>query len=241
MMSMPLSARLVSSVSRISPRPPPNSTRKITRKWSLTASKASLKAPPRFNVQLLNRLLRIADGIEQILALRVQEVVALLRLLEFFQRLRIHRPQSLNPRPHFLVTLLGFRHTGLVQRRVLAGTQAPATSAAAAFSSLRLVSSRYFRSPCFLTSSSSISARRSCAACGLNAQSPQRFLQSRQRRPAVGRLRRQLLHRGDRRARFLGQHPGALIQLDIVSQQPRRDPRPCAPAREPASSRREAS
>ncbi len=45
----------------------------------------------RLDVDIVDRLLGVADGIEQVLPLRVQEVVALLRFLEFFERLRIHR------------------------------------------------------------------------------------------------------------------------------------------------------
>ena len=118
-MSIPLSARLASSVRRISPWPPPNSVRNMLRKWSLIASKASLNRLPRFDVQLLNRLLGIADRIEQILPLRVEEVVALLRFLKFFQRLRIHRAQRLNPRANLLILLLRFRHARFVERSVV--------------------------------------------------------------------------------------------------------------------------
>ncbi len=42
-MSMPDSVRFASSVSRISPMPPPNSVLNISRKFSLIASKASPK------------------------------------------------------------------------------------------------------------------------------------------------------------------------------------------------------
>ncbi len=82
------------------------------------------KAAPRFGVQLLDRLLRIANGIEQILPLRVEEVVALLRFLEFLESLGIHRPQGLDARANFLVPLLRFRHAGLVQRNIFFPGQA---------------------------------------------------------------------------------------------------------------------
>ena len=47
-----------------------------------------LEAAARFGVEFLNGFLGVADGIEQILPLGVQELVALLRFLEFFERLR---------------------------------------------------------------------------------------------------------------------------------------------------------
>ena len=46
------------------------------------------EALARFDVDFLDGLFGVADGIEQVLALGVQEVVALLRFLEFLQGLR---------------------------------------------------------------------------------------------------------------------------------------------------------
>ncbi len=111
-----------------------------------------LEAAARFGVEFLNRFLGIADRIEQVLPLRVQEIVALLRFLELFERLRIHRTQRLDPRADFLIALLGFGHARLQSSGFL-GLRSRAASSAAAnrmFSSLRLVSSRYFSSACLL-------------------------------------------------------------------------------------------
>ncbi len=67
-----------------------------------------LEAAARFGVELLDGFLGIADGIEQVLSLRVQELVALLRLVILFERLRIHRAQRFDAGTDFLIALLGF-------------------------------------------------------------------------------------------------------------------------------------
>ena len=67
-----------------------------------------LEAAARFGVELLDGFLGIADGIEQVLALRVQELVALLRFVILFERLRIHRAQRFDAGADFLIALLGF-------------------------------------------------------------------------------------------------------------------------------------
>ena len=90
-MSMPDSAMLVSSVSRISPMPPPNSVRNISRKIAVDRLEGIGEPLARFHVDIVNGFLGVANGIEQILPLGVQEIVALLRFLKFFQSLRIHR------------------------------------------------------------------------------------------------------------------------------------------------------
>ena len=58
----------------------------------------------RHQVDLLNRLLGVADGIDQVLPLRAQEVVALLRFLELFHGRRVHRAQRLDAAAHFAGT-----------------------------------------------------------------------------------------------------------------------------------------
>ena len=72
----------------------------------MIAVEGFLEPAARFGVQLLNRLFGVADGIEQVLPLRVQEVVALLGFLKFFERLRIHGAQRLDLRADFLIALL---------------------------------------------------------------------------------------------------------------------------------------
>ena len=82
-----------SSVRRISPMPPPNSVWNMLPEVRVDRLERFGEPFARFHVDLLDGLLGVADGIEQVLPLRVQEVVALLRFLELFERLRIHRPQ----------------------------------------------------------------------------------------------------------------------------------------------------
>ena len=103
-------------------------------------------------VDLLNRLLGVADRIEQILPLRGQEVVPLLRLLELLQRRRIHRAQVFDLRPGLLVSCSAACSTS-----VETYPPASSSSATATFSSLRLVSSRNCSSDCRRVSSTSIS------------------------------------------------------------------------------------
>ncbi len=99
MMSMPLSFAFDSSVSRISPEPPPNSVWNACLKFSLMAVNASWKRVRETTSISVNGLLRIADRIEQVLPLRGQEVLPLLRFLELLQRLRIDRSQALRSCP----------------------------------------------------------------------------------------------------------------------------------------------
>ena len=101
-MSMPLSLTFVSSVSRISPDPPPNSVWNACLKFSLIALKASVNLFFEILVDLLDRLLGIANGVEQILPLRGQEVLPLLRFLELLLGRRIHRAEVLDLRLRFL-------------------------------------------------------------------------------------------------------------------------------------------
>ena len=81
------------------------------------------KALARLDVDLLDRLLRIANGVQQILPLRIEEVVTLLRLLKLFERLRIHRAHRLNAAPYLLILLLGFQQLHLVRLNLHRGSE----------------------------------------------------------------------------------------------------------------------
>jgi len=69
----------------------------------------------RFRIDFMDRLLGIANGVEQILALRIQEVVPLLGFFKLLHSLSVHRAQRFNPRPHVLVALLRFRQAVFIQ------------------------------------------------------------------------------------------------------------------------------
>ena len=122
-MSMPDSAMLLSSVSRISPVPPPKSVRNKFAEMAVDGLEGFAEALARLDVDIVDGFLGVADGIEQVLALRVQKIVALLRFLEFFERLRIHRAQRFDARLDFLVFLLGFGESGLVEHDFFACRQ----------------------------------------------------------------------------------------------------------------------
>ncbi len=118
MMSMPLSARLVSSVRRISPWPPPNQRFENAAKFSFTASKASWKR--RRDSTSRSWIAFSVSRIESSRSWRcVFEIVALLCFLEFFEGLRIHRTQGFDLRPDLAAFLLGLGHTGFVELRFL--------------------------------------------------------------------------------------------------------------------------
>ena len=51
--------------------------------------------------------LRIADGIEQILPLHAEELLALRSFLKLLHGLRVHRTQRLDARAHFFIKALG--------------------------------------------------------------------------------------------------------------------------------------
>ncbi len=70
MMSMPLSLMFVSSVRRISPEPPPN--KRLECLFEILVDRLERFGEPvlRVFVDFLNRLLGVADGIEQVLPLR---------------------------------------------------------------------------------------------------------------------------------------------------------------------------
>ena len=88
---MPDSARFSWSVRRISPVPPPNSVWKTLAEVGVDGLEGLGEFLARDLVDLLNGLLGVADGIDQVLALRAQEFLALLRFLELFHGRGIHR------------------------------------------------------------------------------------------------------------------------------------------------------
>ena len=119
--SMPLSAMFSWSVSRISPVPPPNSVWNPTRKLALMASKASENFWRRNQVDFLNRLLGVADGIDQVLALGAQEIVALLRLLILLHGGGVDRAQPFDTAAHLVGRLLGFGDGVAIRNGVVGG------------------------------------------------------------------------------------------------------------------------
>ncbi len=157
MMSMPQSVRFVSSVRRISPDPPPNSVWNASRKLLVDGLERFGEFLARYFVDLLDRFLGVADGIEQVLPLRAQEIVALLALLEFLERLRIDRPQRFDARADLVVLPLGFASSAspsgssFVGRHQFVHARSPAPCGWSR--------PGYFNSACFFTSSTSISER----------------------------------------------------------------------------------
>src|ERR1017187_8880001 len=75
--------------------------------------------PARNLVDLLNRLLRVAYGIDQVLPLRGQEIQALLRFLELLQRGGIYRSQRFDPLADLDRRPLGFFAGGGLGNRVV--------------------------------------------------------------------------------------------------------------------------
>ena len=138
-MSMPDSARFSWSVSRISPVPPPNSVWNATAEIGVDGLEGLGEFLARNLVDLLDGLLGVANGIDQVLPLRAQEILALLRFLELLHGRRVHRSQRLDAVAHFGGRLLGF---GDGVRRREPGRRPAARSSTGQFSSLRLVSSR---------------------------------------------------------------------------------------------------
>ena len=64
---------------------------------------------PRDGVDLLDGVLRVLDGLQQVLPLRLQELVALRRLLVFLQRHHVHRAHVVQPRAHLAIGALFVR------------------------------------------------------------------------------------------------------------------------------------
>ena len=187
-----------------------------------------LEAAARFGVELLDGFLGVADRIEQVLALRVQELVALLRFVKFFERLRIHRTQRFDARADFLVALLGFFNVD----GSAPSPRAPAPRRSRlrrALSSLRLVSSRYFSSDCFRTSSSSMCERCSCAAWAVDTQRLERFIEGGQRFAAAGFLGSEQFDAGGGFRGMLHAGAGRADRVRYCRRAGGRVPLPCAP------------
>ena len=72
------------------------------------ASKASANFWRETCVDFLDGLFGIADGIDQVLALRAQEIVALLGLLEFLHGGGVHRAERFDAVADFVGGLFGF-------------------------------------------------------------------------------------------------------------------------------------
>ena len=89
------------------------------------------------------------------------------------------------------------------------------------FRSLRLVSSRYRRSPCLRTSSTSIARAALLGGLGIGAQSLERFIERGQRSAPRRLRRRQVLDPRYGRGGVVGQLSGPLVQFDVIGQQPR--------------------
>ena len=64
----------------------------------------------------MNGFLGVANGIEQVLTLAIEEIVTLLRFVVLFQCLWIHGTHGLDFGPDFLVEALGFGDTVVIQR-----------------------------------------------------------------------------------------------------------------------------
>ena len=77
----------------------------------------------RFDVDFLDGLFGIADGIEEVLALRVEEVVALLGLFEFLKRIGIDRAKSFDLAADFGVLLFGFSELRFVEDGCFGGCE----------------------------------------------------------------------------------------------------------------------
>ena len=103
--SMPLSSTSSSSSSDSPAVPPPKSCVKISPKCWLMTSKASLEALARGAVDLLDGLVELGDRVEQVLALRGQEGVALLELLRLLDGEDVHRAHLVEPLAHLLDAL----------------------------------------------------------------------------------------------------------------------------------------
>src|ERR1035438_506702 len=74
-------------------------------------------------VDLLNGLLRVAYGIDQVLALRAQEIEALLGFLELLQGGGIHRSERVDPLADLDRGALGFLAGGGIGNGVVRGGQ----------------------------------------------------------------------------------------------------------------------
>ena len=168
--------------------PPPNSVWKISRKLRVDRLEGLGESSARLDVDLLDRLLGVADRIEQVLALRVQEVVALLRFLVLLQRLRIHRAQRLDAgaaTPLYLS--LGLGEADFVESRFVRRRRVPPAARSVPCGWFRR---GYFSSAWLRTSPPRSATRFSCASCASRAQRLQRSRRARQSARACSRFLR---------------------------------------------------
>ena len=106
-MSMPASPELSGSLKRISPCPPPKSDWKATAKMRVDELEGLLEFVARDFVELVDRELRVLDGLHEVVALAPQEVLALLAFLEFLERHHVDRAHGFDARLHFVVVGFG--------------------------------------------------------------------------------------------------------------------------------------
>ena len=117
MISMPLSSGSFSSSSVSPARPPPNSVLKVSWKLRLIAANASREALARRLVDALDGFARLRDRVDEILALRRQERVARLELVELLDRHHVDRAEPIDLRAQRRDRLLGAERRAAPRRR----------------------------------------------------------------------------------------------------------------------------
>ena len=122
-MSMPASPELSASVKRISAVPPPKMVWNASEKFVLMACEGLLKFFLGDDVQLRDGLLRVRDGLQQVVALARQEGEALLAFVEFLQRHHVHRAHGLDALFHFAIAGFGGRQFFAAHERSFRGDQ----------------------------------------------------------------------------------------------------------------------
>ena len=109
-------------MSRISPVPPPNSGGEADLEIGVDGFEGLGELLARDLVDFLDGLLGIADGIDQVLALRAQEVVALLGFLKLFHGRGVDRAQRFDAVADFVGRLFGLGDgVGIGDRRLGVG------------------------------------------------------------------------------------------------------------------------
>ena len=93
-MSMPLSSGSFSSSSVRPARPPPNSVLNVTWKFAWIAVNASVKRAFVVSSMRVIASRRLRDRVDQVAALRGQEHVALLELVELLDGHHVHRARG---------------------------------------------------------------------------------------------------------------------------------------------------
>ena len=176
-----------------------------------------LELLPRDQIDLLNRPLRIPDRIDQVLPLRAQEVVALLRLLILFHRRRIHRAQRFDAPAHLVRRLLGFRDRLRVRHRFVRRNQFLHRDA-------QLLAARLVQVLQFRLLAHQVDFHLRPLLLRLLRRRPQTlqiFLVDAQRLAHPRVLRGHLVDLRIERRDLFGQLRRLAVQLDVVRQQPR--------------------